>query len=136
MTPLEVLRSIDGISETVLRFLTDNALFLVRHWATSSDDPNQDARVETANSASANVVSSVLKGTELHRPVLDIDIPAALIPSSTPGHSHLYIDRLLSWPQYEKLLAALADAGIIERGYYDTAVKRKATFVRLPWIKK
>ena len=72
----------------------------------------------------------------MHRPVLDIDFPAALVPSTTPGHFHLYLDRLMSWRMYEQLLEALADAGIIERGYATASTERGYSSVRLPWVSK
>lgn len=71
-----------------------------------------------------------------HIIALDIDVPAWCIPSSTDGHSHLYISHQLQWPQYEKLLRVLAEIGLIEEGYKDASIKRKATFLRLPWVKK
>jgi hypothetical protein len=71
-----------------------------------------------------------------HRPILDIDFPAMLIPSSTEGHYHLYLDLPMKWSAYEKLLSALAAAGIIEKGYYRASVERKATFLRLPGVPK
>jgi hypothetical protein len=71
-----------------------------------------------------------------HRPVLDIDFPAALIPSSTPGHFHLYLDKQLTTTQYMKLLDALAESGIIERGYASVSEARGYTSARLPWVKK
>ena len=72
----------------------------------------------------------------LHRPVLDIDVPARLIPSTTPGHHHLYLDIDMTWEKYEALLKALASAGVIEQGYLLAALNRRATFVRLPWVAK
>jgi hypothetical protein len=80
--------------------------------------------------------SNRFQGFELHRPVLDIDFPVAVIPSTTPGHGHLYIDKLLTWREYEKLLNVLAEVGIIERGYADASIEREHTAVRLPWVKK
>ena len=71
-----------------------------------------------------------------HFPVLDLDVPAHLVPSSTSGHSHLYIDKLLSWDQYKELLTALAKAGIIEDGYAGASIARGHTAVRLPWKRK
>ena len=47
----------------------------------------------------ANVVTSLVGGTGIpgmHKPVLDIDMPVRVEPSSTPGHFHLYIDRAMS----------------------------------------
>ena len=74
--------------------------------------------------------------TDLHKPVLDLDIPAVLLPSSTEGHFHLYIDKEMSWKSYKKLLTVLAEVGVIEKGYLRASVARKHTAVRLPWIKK
>lgn len=76
------------------------------------------------------------EGAPLHRPAIDIDVPARLIPSSTPGHHHLYLDVDCTWEQYEALLKALNACGIVETGYVLAALERKATFVRLPWVKK
>lgn len=100
----------------------------------------------------ANVVCSDIDGTvthhqcqihncplniaAVHKPVLDIDVPVMLIPSSTEGHSHLYIDKSVSWDAYCKLLDALVECGIVERGYVQAAKNRGFTSVRLPWVKK
>lgn len=83
----------------------------------------------------ANLLSSLCQDGN-HRPVLDFDIPARYVPSTTEGHGHLYIDLALDWEKYEKLLVALADAGILEDGYVKAALRRKATFVRPEWVKK
>jgi hypothetical protein len=71
-----------------------------------------------------------------HAPVLDIDVPAFLVPSSTPGHSHLYIDHPMTWDAYKALLKALSDAGIIEEGFYEASKGRGSTMVRRPGILK
>jgi hypothetical protein len=83
----------------------------------------------------ANLISSKCHDG-MHRPVLDIDVPARYVPSSTPGHGHLYIDVPLSWDQYEKLLVALTEAGILQFGYLSASKYRQSTFVRPEWIKK
>lgn len=92
----------------------------------------------------AQVISSELNSTyqygdpqdPMHVVALDLDHAAWLIPSSTNDHSHLYIDLPIPWSKYSKLLDVLAECGIIEKGYRDASVKRKATFLRLPWVKK
>lgn len=71
-----------------------------------------------------------------HKPVLDIDFPAALLPSSTTGHYHLYLDKEVPWDDYVELLTSLAKCGIIEQGYADVSIERGHTAVRLPWVKK
>lgn len=71
-----------------------------------------------------------------HAPVLDIDFQAQLIPSSTPGHYHLYLDKEMSWWRYKRLLKSLYKAGIIEKGYYKGSLQTKQTLVRKPTIRK
>lgn len=88
----------------------------------------------------ANLITSKTErypyGVEYHRPVLDIDFPAELIPSSTPGHYHLYLDKQIPKASYMQLLRDLARAGIIQQGFADSAIERGASSARLPWIKK
>ena len=94
----------------------------------------------------ANLISSLLEAPEgidpfdtggpRHAVTLDIDMEARLLPSSTKGHYHLFIDRVLSWEQYVVLLQALAYAGIIEDGYFRAALRQKQTFVRKPGVTK
>lgn len=73
----------------------------------------------------------------LHKPVLDIDLPVKLLPSTTEGHFHLFIDKEMTWAQYAKLLDVLAEVGIIEEGFSRVSQgSRKHTAVRLPWVKK
>lgn len=90
--------------------------------------PTED--VDTAELVSSEV------GNDLHMPVLDLDVPHTLVPSSTPGHSHLYIDVPMSWQQYRRLLLALANAGVIEDGYASISIARRRTEVRVPWLRK
>lgn len=74
--------------------------------------------------------------TGMHKVVIDLDMDAALIPTSTPGHHHLIIDRELSWPQYRNLLDVLVKVGIIEPGYHNASIQRGASWIRVPWVKK
>jgi hypothetical protein len=94
-------------------------------------------RYFTTDKDEANLITSkVLGNDQLHKVVLDVDIPARLIPSSTEGHFHLYIDKQIPWDNYVDLLGALAECGIIEAGYANASVERGYTAARLPWIKK
>lgn len=100
------------------------------------DSYHGDSEVRTqVTKEEAKLVSSLLTNGK-HYPTLDIDMPAQLVPSSTPGHFHLYIDCEMSWWKYRRLLKALSRAGIIEKGYYRANKLRKATFVRKPGVKK
>lgn len=87
---------------------------------------------ERADEADANLISSETDAG-LHMPAIDIDgIPVRIVPSSTPGNCHLYIDKAMDWHQYKTLLYALYEAGIIEPGYYAASVAGRMSFVRKP----
>lgn len=91
---------------------------------------------ETDDLEKANLISSKVKGTTKHIPMFDIDFPAALIPSTTPGHFHLYLGKELTEDQMEKLVFTLYDVGIIADGNRNQWTRFKGQFLRLPWIKK
>lgn len=90
--------------------------------------------VEKANLVSS--ASSSLVDSDCHYPVLDIDFPVYVVPSTTEGHYHLYIHKEMSWPHYRRLLRALAECGILEIGYVQAAIARGYTAVRPPWVRK
>ena len=96
-----------------------------------------DGRYATSDPDKAYVITSEIDGgPRRHRPVLDIDLPARLIPSTTPGHFHLYLDIEIPHEKYMRLLDALGEAGILEPGYVLASKARGYTAARLPWIKK
>jgi hypothetical protein len=86
----------------------------------------------------ANAITSMVarSGGEWHRPLLDLDIPASLVPSSTPGHSHLYIAQTISWDQMAGLLRAFGHAGLIAPASVRLAMEQGYTALRLPWVHK
>lgn len=102
-------------------------------------DDGNDGRVPSVP-GEANLVGSRIKHNcgddNLHQPVIDLDFPAHLEPSTTPGHFHLYLDKVIRWPEYQRLLSVLYDVGIIGEGYYKMALVRGQTFVRYPGVKK
>jgi hypothetical protein len=114
--------------------LDEKAHYTVEELEKLEGQIDNETRVPVIRSA-ANLISSLcLDGN--HRPVLDFDVPARYEPSTTPGHGHLYIDKPLTWAQYEQLLIVLGEVGILEKGYVGAALRRGATFVRPPWVKK
>jgi hypothetical protein len=102
-------------------------------------DETTDERV-VADLRNANVITSTVERSSWepprHKPVLDIDLPVKVVPSSTPGNFHLYIDHAMPWEHYVKLLAVLGEIGILEPGYVSASVERGHTAVRLPWVRK
>lgn len=83
----------------------------------------------------ANLVSSKCESGK-HAPVIDIDVPISVYPSSQLGHNHLYIDKEITWNQYTRLLKALASAGIIEDGYLKASLAKGYSAVRPVGITK
>jgi len=72
----------------------------------------------------------------LHWPVLDIDMPCHLIPSTHEGHFHLVIEHPMPWLDYKRLLKALNEAGLIENYYVDKSIERGYTAIRRPGVLK
>lgn len=85
----------------------------------------------------ATVITSEVAGNPgRHRVVLDIDLPGSMVESSTPGHHHLFLDKVMSWDDFQRLLWVMTDLGLVEEGYASASTKRGYTAVRLPWIGK
>jgi hypothetical protein len=135
-------------SLNLLNLLGNLTSWKVTRWATDSDGLEnwEDGREPADIIDGANVVSSLrtdgtglgmdLTAVNMHAVLLDLDVPAALVPSSREGHSHLYIDVRCYEEDYFNLLDALARCGVIEHGYASASKKKGGTFLRLPWIKK
>jgi len=122
----------------VLSLLAHLRLFKVTKWdEDSSVTYSREEREPATSITTANVSTSIREDAEdSHALLLDLDVPAWLLPSSTDGHSHLYVDVKIPTPTYFALLDALADAGVIQRGYANSSKHRGGTALRLPWIKK
>jgi hypothetical protein len=123
---------VDGLSayEHPLYRLPDDADDSSVMFESSGPEPEEDVN-------EAHVISSAIKGEpDMHTIMLDLDVPTKLVPSSTPGHSHLYIDVALSRDSYRELLKALRRAGVIQPGFENQLKRRGFTSLRLPWVKK
>lgn len=83
----------------------------------------------------ANLISSrTPDGT--HLPIIDLDFPHHYEPSSTEGHSHLYIDVPMSKFKWFVLMCALRYVGVVELGYFVWSLRRGGNFMRLPGFAK
>ncbi len=100
-----------------------------------SSAPHSDKVITECDYDEANLISSLCYNG-LHRPVLDLDFPCELIPSSSSNCFHLYINRCCTWEDYENLLIAMRKCGFLQKGFVDNSIRKKASFVRPPWIKK
>lgn len=81
-----------------------------------------------AQKEDGNLISSLCSDGQ-HMPVIDIDYSADLVPSTTPGHYHLFLNKAIPWDKYLKVLEALADADLIEPGYYKAAKLQTMSYV-------
>jgi len=100
-----------------------------------NDGPIEEVNPEHANLVSSHSFSS--GGTEYHYPLIDLDIDAKLIPSSTLGHHHLLINKLMTKENYDKLLRVLHEVGIIQTGIIELQWEKEGfTAIRLPGEKK
>lgn len=115
-------------------------------WAASSDEIDEELALhashgnpttlgETGVDAEA-MYSRHIDDARDHVITLDIDHEAVLLPSSTSGHHHLIVQCWADWEDYEMFLRAAARIGLIEEGYAELSIKRRATCLRLPWIRK
>lgn len=82
-----------------------------------------------------NLVSSHLKNSKLHAPIIDLDINHAYVESTTEGHAHLYLPAMSKWRMYI-LLWGLRVGGVIEMGNFWWTIRRGGTFVRKPGVLK
>lgn len=85
--------------------------------------------------ADANIITS-RTFDDMHVIQLDLDIEHYYVPSTTPGHGHLFINKELSWAKYANLLNVLADLEIIQNGYRDCSLKRGYSALRVPGLDK
>lgn len=92
------------------------------------------ADLEEANIITSEVAYGPNRGT--HKVLLDIDMPVKILPSSTEGHFHLFIDKELDTGVYFDLVEAFVKAGIVEDGYLAASAERGYTAVRVPWVPK
>lgn len=118
------------VKETTVQFVD-----LDDSWVKEHEVIDGDPKLENASLISSEVhPKHNLPG--LHKIVIDLDMDAALIPSSTRGHYHLFIDKYYSWDEYKELLTVLAKFGIIQEGYAQASIKRGGSYVRAPWYMK
>lgn len=120
-------------------WVRDNQAYCIN--LTKVDDSSEGVQVDKPRPANvggtANVLSSrTASSPSVHYPMIDLDVSHALIPSSTPGHAHLYINVPLASSEYRNVLVALRAAGIIQQGILDQFDTHGATFLRLPDVKK
>lgn len=98
------------------------------------DNETYEAEV-TKNSLESNVIISETKRGK-HKPLLDLDFSHTYVPSSTPGHGHLYIHEDYDYQSYLNMMRCLRDSNLIQPGVFNSLERNGYNAVRLPWIRK
>lgn len=105
--------------------------------------PKGDGREITERLEDVEAVSSLKSGylnepdgCRFHGLLIDLDVPAWLVPSSTQGHGHLYVDLHLNEDKLWPFLEAAAEIGLVEEGYVRACKSRGMTSLRAPWVRK
>lgn len=101
-----------------------------------SDSPYEEdpERVKSEHGYATLVGSKLPNGN--HMPVIDLDLPCTLVPSSTPGHFHLYINKEMSFGEFLSMLQAMTDTGVVQPGFNRFTRERGQAFVRYPGYTK
>lgn len=102
-------------------------------WQGRTED--EESRTKLDGPEGANLIHSGQPDGR-HIVALDIDFPGRWVPSSTPGKGHLYINKPLTWEQVQKLLATLAEVGLVHRNYVKHTTARGYTCLRPAWVQK
>lgn len=95
----------------------------------------KENRTQVQDKKAANLVSSRTEDGK-HMPILDLDFPHHFEPSTSPGHSHLYIDVEMPRRKLFALVLVLWYCGVIEMGHAVWTLRRGASFVRIPGLDK
>lgn len=104
------------------------------HPAVNGDAPAAYiADLQNRHVANSNIITSIAHDG-FHYPVLNIDCPVTVVPSTIPGHSHVLIDHPVSRNQYFEMLQSLANVGIVNGNWLHEAQQLGASWVRLPWV--
>lgn len=103
-----------------------------------TDYDHNEVQMKNVRFKDGNVNTSLIRNDpqERHMIALDVDVPVQVYPSSTPGHSHLYIEKPVTQVEMMRVVGLLAQLGIVEDGYAEASAERGYTCLRLPWVRK
>jgi hypothetical protein len=101
----------------------------------SQETKHPDPEFLDADHDNATLVTSMTT-TGWHMPVIDIDLPCMLVPSSRPGHFHLYINKKMPFEDMLDMLRAMNMAGVVQDGIIHHVQRRGYASVRYPGVTK
>ena len=100
-------------------------------WKDDYGDDHSGGVVESTGTE-ANLIGSQTDKAGIHLPLFDFDFQCDLVPSKTKGHFHLYTEKEVDWNKYKKVLEAMAEAGLLEKGWVNKAKKDGRAYLRKP----
>jgi hypothetical protein len=104
------------------------------YWVTSMGI--RVSRMEDANLLTSRIEATIDTEEEKHFIIMDVDHEAELIPSSTPGHYHLYIYHEVTKEQLDKFVAVAREIGLIQQGIVRGYKERGVLCLRKPGVVK
>lgn len=109
------------------------------------EDDSDFTVTDMAGRQAPNVVSSEIsrgpaytnaEDDSVHLVLIDLDFESALIPSTTPGRYHLYVDKKMSKEKYSDFVKMLKEFGVVAQGNLNQIEKTGRTYLRMPWVRK
>jgi hypothetical protein len=67
---------------------------------------------------------------------LELGVPVQILPSSTPGHHHVYIDAEMKWRPYRALCKAMVRVGLLESAFVDLMISHSMSMLLRPGLTK
>lgn len=105
-------------------------------WGGYEDAPAKSRGKPSPLVGAEAVTSRTKRNPDRHAILVDLDHPAMLVASSTPGHLHLYIPGEWPWDHVMELFDVLVKLRLVEPGFRDASKARGASYLRLPWVAK
>lgn len=124
LVQLDTTESLQAVQFTCPRYLTPTDFAVLRRVLTRDLHLADEVQYQRFSaSGETDVVIHFHPATRIH------------VVKST-HHNHLYINRTMKWEDYEYLLLALAECGIVSSNYCDFSIMRHQSFLRYPGISK
>lgn len=118
----------EAFDDQYQRHLTDKK-------APTSAIPPESIYVDESDAHLVASYCQTVEGVRYHAPAIDIDFSVQARESS-PGKSHLFIDKQMTEAEYFELLDVLVKVGLVEPGYVEASKRRHASYIRLPDLSK
>jgi hypothetical protein len=127
----------ESLFDKIPAFVKEHVFARTKENVKLPDSTNQGyAEVINTNIFDAQLITSKVNNDyNHHRPILDFDFPVSVVKSSS-GNSHVYIDKVLTEIQMDRLVDVLVEVGLLQEGVGNSWLRHKMLTLRPPWVKK